>query len=203
MPKPEPEAVGPVKQPKPAKIESPKPKPKPEKTTGTGKRAQPQKVVPRKGKTDKKDAAPEAPQAKTGGEAGGQPQTQGAANGKKGGEAGDGTGSGSVSSTGPDSGAHAGKPGAAPAIIDVSALKVSKKVSPDYPMISRKRQDQGRVVLLAEISSGAVVSVRVERGSGHAPLDESAIRALKKWRFEMPANEDRITARIPFVFELK
>jgi protein TonB len=100
-----------------------------------------------------------------------------------------------------------GSPGSAESgvqgIVDASALTVTKKVNPDYPMISRKRREQGTVVLLIGIESGRVKSAEVERGSGHAPLDESAKRAVREWVFDISGYGDKVTARIPFKFELK
>lgn len=102
-----------------------------------------------------------------------------------------------------------GLPGAVPgssassrAILDASSLSVTKRVTPDYPMISRKRKESGTVVLLIEIASGRVASVEVESSSGHAPLDESAIRAVKGWEFDA-GHDSAVLARIPFKFELK
>ena len=78
-----------------------------------------------------------------------------------------------------------------------------KKVSPEYPMISRKRRDQGSVVLLVKIISGSVASTEIERGSGHAPLDESAARAVKGWLFDTSGYGAEVTARVRISFELK
>jgi protein TonB len=70
-------------------------------------------------------------------------------------------------------------------------------------MISRKRREQGTVVLLIRIESGRVTRVDVERSSGHKPLDESAARAVREWRFDVTGYDGAITARIPFSFTLK
>lgn len=94
-------------------------------------------------------------------------------------------------------------PAPTPKILDAMSLKITKKVNPDYPMISRKRRDQGTVVLLIEITSGQVVAVELEKSSGHSPLDEAAIRAIRDWRFDMSGYGDHVTARIPFKFDLK
>jgi protein TonB len=87
--------------------------------------------------------------------------------------------------------------------IEDGTLKVTEKVSPEYPALSRKRREQGVVVLLADIDAGRTESVRVERSSGHLRLDEAAMRAVKEWRFDTSAYGPRVTARIPFRFELK
>jgi protein TonB len=89
------------------------------------------------------------------------------------------------------------------AVVDVSKLAVTKKISPEYPMISRKRKDEGTVTLIVTIKSGKVADVKVERGSGHPPLDESAIKAVRGWLFDSSGYGETITARIPFVFKLR
>jgi protein TonB len=94
-------------------------------------------------------------------------------------------------------------PAPAPKILDAATLKITKKVNADYPMISRKRKEQGTVVLLIEITSGRVSAVEIEKSSGHPPLDEAAIRAVKEWRFDTSGYGDKVTARILFRFDLK
>jgi protein TonB len=94
-------------------------------------------------------------------------------------------------------------PVTAPKILDVGALKITKKVNPDYPMISRKRKDHGTVLLLIEITSGRVTKVEIEKSSGHAPLDESAVRAMREWRFDASGYGESVIARIPFAFSLR
>jgi protein TonB len=114
-----------------------------------------------------------------------------------------------VQGDGEPDGVSGGIPGGVPggygtgrAVLDASSLKVTKKVAPDYPMISRKRKEAGTVVLLIEIASGRVESVEVESSSGHAPLDESAVRAVREWKFDA-GHGAAVTARIPFTFDLK
>jgi protein TonB len=70
-------------------------------------------------------------------------------------------------------------------------------------MYSKKRRDQGVAILLANIASGRAESVRVERTSGHLPLDEAAMRAVKQWRFDTSSHGPRVTVRIAVTFELK
>jgi protein TonB len=88
-------------------------------------------------------------------------------------------------------------------VVDAASLKILKKVSPEYPVISRRRKEEGTVTLLAEVASGRVTAVHVEKGSGHSPLDESAVRALRQWRFDTSGYGERLTVRIPFVFSLR
>jgi protein TonB len=95
------------------------------------------------------------------------------------------------------------QPGPSRAPVDVSALKVTKKVNAEYPMISRKRREHGTVILLIEIVSGRAASVKIERSSGHSMLDESAVRAAKQWVFETTGYGNEVVARVPFKFELK
>jgi protein TonB len=148
-----------------------------------------------------KKAAQDAPQPKTGGEPRGNAQAAAAAPKIRGGEGGEKIANAeTIGGVNAESGR---KPAAMSEIVDISNLKVIKKISPDYPMISKKRHEEGRVVLLAKISSNVAVSVKIESSSGHAPLDESAIRAVKKWRFETPIGTNEIIARIPFTFEIR
>jgi protein TonB len=89
------------------------------------------------------------------------------------------------------------------AIIDVSSLTVTKKITPEYPMISRKRKDHGTVTLLVTIRSGQVASIEVERSSGYISLDESAVRAVRQWEFDVSGYGETVVARIPFAFTLQ
>jgi protein TonB len=92
--------------------------------------------------------------------------------------------------------------GGGQSVVDVTSLTVTEKIQPVYPVISRKRGEQGTVTLLVTIASGAVESARVEKSSGHSPLDEAALKAARGWKFQI-AGADAIVARIPFVFTLK
>ena len=102
----------------------------------------------------------------------------------------------------PVSALPSGGSGGGDAIIDASRLRVTRRVPAEYPTISRRRGDQGTVVLILEIRSGRVTRVEVERSSGHAALDESARRAVSAWEFDTSGFGDSISARIPFVFSL-
>jgi protein TonB len=68
---------------------------------------------------------------------------------------------------------------------DVAALNNPK---PSYPLAARRRGIEGRVLLAARVSAeGACTDVRLKQSSGHALLDESALSAVRRWRF-VPAH---------------
>jgi len=55
---------------------------------------------------------------------------------------------------------------------------------PAYPRIARQRHWEGRVVLRVFVTAdGRCGDLSVYRGSGHDALDESAIAAVRNWRF--------------------
>ena len=95
-----------------------------------------------------------------------------------------------------------GRSGGRDTVIDASLLRVTRRVTAEYPMISRRRRDQGTVVLILSIQSGRVTRVEVERSSGHPALDESARRAVSAWEFDTSGFGEFVSARIPFVFSL-
>lgn len=108
---------------------------------------------------------------------------------------GGGTGAGSGSGTGEGTGYGEGS-----GIADVNSLEVTHKVLPDYPAFSRKRKEEGTAVIIAAVENGRVQSVEIEKTSGYDRLDNSALRAVKEWRFR---HEGRIRVRIPFVFKIR
>ena len=108
---------------------------------------------------------------------------------------GGGTGAGSGSGTGEGTGYGEGS-----GIADVNSLEVTHKVLPDYPAFSRKRKEEGTAVIIAAVENGRVRSVEIEKTSGYDRLDNSALRAVKEWRFRY---EGRIRVRIPFVFKIR
>ena len=55
---------------------------------------------------------------------------------------------------------------------------------PEYPLLARRRQLEGTVVLEALVGpAGRVRELSVKESSGHQLLDEAALRAVKNWRF--------------------
>ncbi len=56
---------------------------------------------------------------------------------------------------------------------------------PDYPIEARKLHQQGTVVLSVLVNAqGIVETLAVKQSSGHALLDQAAIRGVKRWRFK-------------------
>lgn len=77
---------------------------------------------------------------------------------------------------------------------------------PDYPRLSVRRGETGRVIVRVLISpSGSVDQVSVRKSSGHSRLDDAALQAAKSARFK-PYKENGVAlpalADIPFDFVL-
>jgi protein TonB len=63
---------------------------------------------------------------------------------------------------------------------------------PEYPFAARQRGDQGVVTVRLGVSAtGEVTDVEVIATSGYPALDESARRAVQRWRFR-PATRDGV-----------
>lgn len=57
--------------------------------------------------------------------------------------------------------------------------------APVYPMLSRKRKEQGTVWLLLLVSKeGLVTQLKLKKTSGFDRLDQAALQAVKKWKFQ-------------------
>ena len=56
---------------------------------------------------------------------------------------------------------------------------------PAYPEASQARREQGQVQLrLAIDAAGRVIDIVVQRSAGYTALDEAALAAVRRWRFE-------------------
>jgi protein TonB len=78
---------------------------------------------------------------------------------------------------------------------------------PEYPSIAKSRGWTGKVMLRVQVSpEGTTTSIEVETSSGHEMLDESAIDAVKKWKF-IPAKKGETAVAsaviVPIVFSLR
>ena len=78
---------------------------------------------------------------------------------------------------------------------------------PPYPLSAARQGAEGRVLLLAEVlPDGRAGRVRLEKSSGHALLDASAMNTVRSWRFT-PARKDGVVTTqsvlIPIDFTLQ
>lgn len=78
---------------------------------------------------------------------------------------------------------------------------------PAYPKRAIRRGYEGTVTLLAEVlPDGSVRDVEVFESSGHAILDRSALKAVRKWQFRPGTKGGKavtIKVKVPVVFRLK
>jgi protein TonB len=79
--------------------------------------------------------------------------------------------------------------------------------SPEYPPISRRLKEQGKVMLRVMVTTaGEPGSIEVDKSSGFERLDQAAIEAVKQWRF-VPAKrgEQAVNAWVvvPLSFSVK
>jgi protein TonB len=77
---------------------------------------------------------------------------------------------------------------------------------PDYPSVSKRTGEQGRVMLRVRVDSkGQVEDVVVEATSGFPRLDQAALAAVRRWRFVPARLGDRSVAGwaiVPVAFAL-
>ena len=104
------------------------------------------------------------------------------ANGGVGSGTGRGVGSGSGAGVGPGSGGGAGG-GPYRMGSGISPPAIQHEVKPTYTADALRREIEGDVVLeVVVLASGAVSEIRVVRSLGHG-LDETAVAAMRQWRF--------------------
>ncbi len=77
---------------------------------------------------------------------------------------------------------------------------------PVYPAMSQRKGEQGKVLLLVQVSAqGTAERVEIRASSGHLLLDSAALEAVKRWRFVPARHGDRAVAAsvvVPIVFRL-
>jgi protein TonB len=82
-----------------------------------------------------------------------------------------------------------------------------KNPPPAYPLMSRRREEQGKVLLRVHVSAeGTASQALVHVSSGHPRLDEAAVQAVLQWRFVPAMQGDRPIAAwvlVPIVFSLR
>jgi len=82
-----------------------------------------------------------------------------------------------------------------------------ENMPPPYPEIARRRGYEGVVLIAAEIlPDGHVGEVKIKKSSGYSVLDQSALDAVKPWKFE-PAKKGgqpvTMWVEVPIKFVLK
>lgn len=83
----------------------------------------------------------------------------------------------------------------------------AKNPQPDYPAMARSMGWQGKVMLKVQVSEkGLSAAVEIERSSGYDILDESAVEAIKQWRFTPAKRGETPVASsviVPIIFTLQ
>jgi protein TonB len=78
--------------------------------------------------------------------------------------------------------------------------------APVYPILSRRRGEQGKVLLLVQVTAqGLAEKVEIQTSSGYLRLDSAALEAVKRWRFVPARRGDEAIAAsvvVPIVFRL-
>ena len=87
------------------------------------------------------------------------------------------------------------------------AVNCPVRSAPDYPLLSRRMNEHGRVVLRVELDEdGRVADVAVKESSGYPRLDASALETVRTWRCN-PLKRDGVALRAvalqPFNFILE
>ena len=82
-----------------------------------------------------------------------------------------------------------------------------KNPAPPYPEAARRQGEEGMVVLLISIDkTGHPAQVEVQRSSGYALLDESALTTVRRWKFipaRMGGRPIESAANLQVLFRLK
>jgi TonB family protein len=83
------------------------------------------------------------------------------------------------------SGGAGGMGGASDRIVSLAVPKYRENAYPRYPMLARSRGEEGVVLISAEVlANGKVGRLGIKKTSGFRLLDQSALEAVKNWRFE-------------------
>ena len=80
---------------------------------------------------------------------------------------------------------HAESPKSAAPVMMSSELSLvcPHRTTPDYPAVSRRMGESGRVVLRVELDeTGRITVVKVKESSGHKRLDEAGLTTVKTWQ---------------------
>lgn len=82
--------------------------------------------------------------------------------------------------------------GSAPVTMPNPFAKGLDNPKPPYPLMSRRLNEEGKVVLNVCVSlTGLVERLKLEKTSGYQRLDDIALETVKKWKFIPAKNHDR------------
>ncbi|MGL5340583.1 MAG: energy transducer TonB [Aeromonas veronii] len=78
---------------------------------------------------------------------------------------------------------------------------------PAYPDLSRRRGEEGRVILKVRVAvDGTASSVEVDKSSGYRLLDREARRTVSRWHF-IPGKQNNVAveawARVTIIFQIR
>jgi protein TonB len=78
---------------------------------------------------------------------------------------------------------------------------------PAYPLAARRRGEEGKVVLRAQVTTeGRCAAVELKASSGHELLDRAALQTVSQWRFVPARRGDLAVAswvEVPVTFRLR
>ena len=98
-------------------------------------------------------------------------------------------------------------PAPAPKIIPASAVQYLEPPAPEYPRLSKRNAESGRVMVRVFIdTAGLPRNVQVSSSSGFVRLDDAAVAAVQKARFKPYTENGQPTAawtNVPINFELE
>jgi TonB family protein len=79
---------------------------------------------------------------------------------------------------------------------------IIRDVKPEYPASARLNHYQGSGVirLTLDLKTGLVTSATIKRSTGYRVLDESALKALRRWRWK-PGTWKQVDAPVAFTME--
>ncbi len=107
----------------------------------------------------------------------------------------------------PDTPAEKSKEQQEPTSVVIQNVEYLFWKKPDYPRISRRLKQEGIVYLQVTIDKeGLPVQIQTHKSSGFRPLDNSAKKAVKKWKFKpytVGKQATRAMAIIPIEFKLE
>jgi TonB family protein len=85
----------------------------------------------------------------------------------------------------------------------ISSPRYAQNPRPVYPQEAREKGYQGKVLLRVEVlSNGRVGQIAVKKTSGCEALDQSALAAVKEWRF-IPAQKGEVAVPVWVIIPIK